>query len=179
MPLKNKTNGAIMKRRSSRTSGSTKMLTRAALIAALYVVMSYISTLVGLSSGAVQFRLSEILCVLPLLFPEAVVGLFIGCIISNILAGCVIWDIILGSLATLIGALGCFALRRLPLGLKWLATLPNFAANTFFVPIILMFAYGVNTGYPLLVLTVGIGEAVMGIAMGSALYYSIRKVKLK
>ena len=78
--------------------------TRGALIAAIYVALTAIASAVGLSSGAIQFRISEALCILPIFMPEAVPGLFIGCLISNVLSGCVVWDVIFGSLATLIGA---------------------------------------------------------------------------
>ena len=76
-----------MKRNVKRITGSTRSLTRGALIAAIYVVLCYISTIFGLSSGVIQFRIAEALCILPIFMPEAIVGLFIGCILSNIIAG--------------------------------------------------------------------------------------------
>ena len=118
-----------MKRNVRRSTGSTRYLTRGALIAALYVGLSYVSTIFGLSSGAIQFRISEALCILPIFMPEAIPGLFIGCILSNIIAGCVLWDIVFGSIATLIGAVGAYALRNLPRKFKWAATLPNLISN--------------------------------------------------
>ena len=118
-----------MKRNSKRTSGSTRGMTRGALIAALYVGLCYVSTVFGLSSGAVQFRLAEVLCILPIFMVEAIPGLFIGCILSNIIAGCVLWDIIFGSVATLIGAIGAYMLRRVPEKFKWVATVPTLIAN--------------------------------------------------
>ena len=90
----------------------TKQLTRGAMIAALYVVLTYISFLCGLSSGAIQVRISEALCVLPAFFPEAIPALFIGCALANLLTGSILWDIIFGSLATLIGAFGAYLLRN-------------------------------------------------------------------
>ena len=84
---------------------STLYLTRGALVTALYVALTYLATLFGLSSGVIQFRFSEALCVLPIFMPEAVLGLTVGCLLSNIISGCVIWDIIFGTLATLIGAI--------------------------------------------------------------------------
>ena len=87
------------------TKQITLYTTRGALIAALYVVLTLLASVMGLSSGVIQFRFSEALCILPLFFPEAVPGLFIGCLISNLMSpNVVIWDIIFGSLATLIGA---------------------------------------------------------------------------
>ena len=72
-----------MKRNVRRITGSTRGLTRGALIAALYVVLCYLSTIFGLSSGAIQFRIAEALCVLPIFMVEAIPGLFIGCILSK------------------------------------------------------------------------------------------------
>ena len=166
-----------MKRNVKRITGSTRSLTRGALIAALYVVLCYVSTIFGLSSGAIQFRLAEVLCVLPIFMPEAIVGLFVGCILSNIIAGCVLWDIIFGSIATLIGAIGAYMLRNMPEKFKWVATLPNLLSNMIIVPFVLMFAYGIESGFFPLALSVGIGEAVCGVLGGSALYYAMRDAK--
>ena len=166
-----------MKRNVKRITGSTRSLTRGALIAALYVVLCYVSTIFGLSSGAIQFRLAEVLCVLPIFMPEAIVGLFVGCILSNIIAGCVLWDIIFGSIATLIGAIGAYMLRNMPEKFKWVATLPNLLSNMIIVPFVLMFAYGIEAGFFPLALSVGIGEAVCGVLGGSALYYAMRDAK--
>ena len=77
-----------------RKKQNTRYLTRGALIAALYVVMTMIASMMGLSSGVIQFRISEALCILPIFMPEAIPGLFIGCMISNILAGGVFWDVV-------------------------------------------------------------------------------------
>ena len=167
-----------MNKRIKRTSGYTRYLTRAAMIASLYVALSYLSALFGLASGAIQLRLSEALCILPVIMPEAIPGLFIGCILANIVSGCVIWDIVFGSIATLIGALGCYAMRRLPEKYKWLCTLPNLLSNCIIVPLVLIYAYGVNDGYLFLMLTVGIGELVCGVIGGTALYYSAEKIKI-
>ena len=167
-----------MKRHVKRVTSSTRYLTRGALIAALYVVLTYLSTVFGLSSGAIQFRVSEALLILPIFMPEAIPGLFIGCIVSNIVSGCVIWDIIFGSLATLIGAVGAYLLRRVPERIKWIATLPNLLSNMVIVPFVLMYAYGVSGGFFLLSLSVGIGELVCGVIGGTVLYYSINDVRL-
>ena len=73
---------------------------QAAMIAALYVVLTYITNLLGLASGTIQVRFSEALCILPVFTPAAIPGLFIGCLISNLITGGIIWDIIFGSIAT-------------------------------------------------------------------------------
>ena len=167
-----------MKRKVRRVTLSTRYLTRGALIAALYVELTYVSTVFGLSSGAIQFRISEALCILPIFMPEAIPGLFIGCILSNIVSGCMIWDILFGSLATLIGAVGAFLLRGLPTKFRWAATLPNLLSNMIIVPFVLMYAYGVEGGFFALSLSVGIGEAVCGVIGGSVLYYSVKDMKI-
>ena len=109
---------------------STLYLTRGALIAALYVALTYASFMFGLSSGVIQFRLSEMLCVLPIFMPEAVIGLTLGCFIANLVTDAVIWDIIFGTLATFIGAVGARLLRKLPQKFIWVATIPTILAKT-------------------------------------------------
>lgn len=167
-----------MKRNVRRVNASTRKLTRGALIAALYVGLTYVSTVFGLSSGAIQFRISEALCILPIFMPEAIPGLFIGCILANILSGCVLWDIVFCSIATLIGALVAYALRGVPEKFKWVCTLPNMIANMIIVPFVLIYAYGVEAGYFVLALSVGIGELVCGVIGGTALYYSAKDAKI-
>ena len=74
-------------------------ITRGALVAAMYVALTYLTSLFGLDKGAIQFRLSEALCILPAFMPEAIPGLFIGCIISNLISACAPWDVVFGSIA--------------------------------------------------------------------------------
>ncbi len=95
----------------------TNFICVTAMIAALYVVLTFIANTFGLASGVIQIRLSEALTVLPFFTPAAIPGLTIGCLLSNWMTGCVLWDIIFGTLATLLGALGSYALRKYP----WLA----------------------------------------------------------
>ena len=158
---------------------NTLYLTRGALIAALYVVLTQMASMMGLSSGAIQLRFSEALCILPIFMPEAIPGLFVGCIISNILAGGVFWDIVFGSLATLIGAIGARMLRNLPIKLMWIATLPTILANAIIIPIVLILAYGVPDSFIFLVLTVGIGEVLSAGVFGSALYNVLTNSKIR
>ena len=161
------------------TSKSVLYLTRGALIGAMYVALTYLAFLLGLSSGVIQFRISEALCILPIFFPEAVLGLTIGCIISNLITGAVFWDIVFGSLATFIGAMGARLLRKLPDKLKFLTTLPTLLANAIIVPFVLLFAYGIEGGYWYFFLTVGLGELVCATVGGTLLYYSLKNIKLK
>ena len=154
---------------------TTLYITQGAIIAALYVALTELSTLVGLSSGAIQFRISEALCVLPAFTPAAIPGLFVGCLISNLLAGGIPLDIIFGAVATLIGAAGAYLLRRC----RWLVPLPTVIANVLIVPPILKYAYGVpyaigtHSALPFFMLTVGIGEVVCAYILGIALYSAL------
>lgn len=155
----------------------TMQLTRAAMFAALYVVLTYVSFLFGLSSGAIQFRISEALCILPAFFPEAIPALFIGCALANLLTGSVIWDIVFGSLASLIGAFGAYLLRNCKF--KWLIPLPTVLANMVIVPAVIIFSMGAEgsfASYPYFALTVGIGEIVTAGVLGTVLYYTMQKL---
>lgn len=144
-------------------------LTQAAMIAAIYVVLTYVFS--AFSFGQVQIRIAEALTILPVFTPAAIPGLFVGCLIGNIAGGAVLPDIIFGSIATLIGAVGTRLLRRRN---PVLCTLPPIVANTIIVPFVLRFAYGVNLPIPFMMLTVGIGE-VVGCGVFGVLLYSILK----
>ena len=154
-------------------------VTRGAIVAAMYVALTYLAAMLGLSSGVIQFRISEALCILPVFMPEAIPGLAIGCLLSNTLTGCLPWDIALGTVATLIGAVGAYLLRRAPRRLAWLATLPTVLANAIIVPFVLMYAYGIEGGYFYFMLTVGIGEIVCAGIGGTLLYFAMKKARIK
>ena len=149
-------------------------ITHAAIIAALYVVLTYLAAMMGLSSGAIQIRFSEALTILPFFTPAAVPGLFVGCIIANILSGAVIWDIVFGSIATLLGALFTYLLRKKS---EWLAPLPPIVSNTVIVPFVLTYAYGVPDGIGFLMLTVGIGEVISCGVLGMVLLKCLKKYR--
>lgn len=149
----------------------TKTITQAAIIAALYVVLTFIANAMGLASGAIQIRLSEALTILPYFTPAAIPGLFVGCLLSNILVGGALFDIIFGSIATLIGALGTYLLRKS----KWLTPIPPILSNTIIVPLVLIYAYGVSDALPYLMLTVGIGEVISAGLLGMILLKSLEK----
>lgn len=152
---------------------NVKGITYASIIAALYVVLTFIANSLGLASGAIQIRISEALTILPAFTPAAIPGLFIGCLISNIITGGVIWDVIFGSIATLIGAIGTYALRKH----KWLAPIPPILANVIIVPFVLVYAYGATEALPYLMLTVGIGEIISAGVLGILLYTTLSKHK--
>ena len=101
-------------------------ITQAAVIAALYVVLVVVFNYI--SFGPIQFRVAEALTILPYFTPAAIPGLFIGCILANVIGGAVVWDIIFGSIATLIGAVFTYLLRNKS---KFLAPLPPVLANSF------------------------------------------------
>ena len=149
----------------------TLRLVRGGLIAALYVVLTLVSAAFGLSSGVIQLRLSEALCVLPFFMPEAVPGLFIGCLLANLITGCLPFDILFGSLATLLGAIGARLLRRY----RPLVPLPTVLANAAIIPPVLMFVYGVPDTYPFLLLTVTTGEVLSTYLFGLPLLYILEK----
>ena len=154
----------------------TSFITKAAVIAALYVVLTELSTMMGLSSGVIQCRLSEMFTVLPIFTPAAIPGLFIGCLISNIMAGGVIWDVVFGSIATLLGAAGAWLLRKKSV---YLVPLPTIAANMLIVPFVLRFAYGAEGSLPFFALTVGIGEFITAGVIGVFLAKTLKKYKIQ
>lgn len=141
------------------------------IIAALYVVLTYVCNAFGLANGVIQVRFSEALTILPFFTPAAIPGLFVGCLLSNILTGCAVLDIIFGSLATLIGALATWKLRNVS---KWLAPVPPIAANVIVVPLVLMYAYGIEDAWWYLVLTVGAGEVISCGILGMILLLALK-----
>ena len=152
---------------------NTRFLTQSGVIAAVYVLLTMLAAAMGLDSGAVQLRLSEALTILPVFTPAAVPGLFIGCLLSNLLAGGVIWDVIFGSLATLLGAVGTRLLRKN----RWLACLPPILANVLIIPFVLTYAYGIPGGIPWFMLTVGMGEVLSCGLLGQLLWSTLNKHK--
>ena len=139
-----------------------RFIATGAAIAALYVVLTLLANAFGLANYAIQIRFSEALSVLPYFSPAAVWGLFAGCILSNILTGCLPLDVVFGSLATLIGAVFAYKLRRF----QWLVPLPNIVSNTIIVPLVLAYVYRFEGSLPYFMLTVGIGEILSGGVLG-------------
>ena len=126
----------------SKISKKTAYITQAALIAALYTVLTMVAAGFDLASGAIQVRFSEALTIMPFFTPAAIPGLTLGCLLSNILTGCVLPDVIFGTLATLLGALGSCALT---------------------------YAYHIPGGIPFFMLTVGLGELISCMGLGQLL----------
>ena len=146
-------------------------LAHGAVIAALYVLLTFLCNALVLASGVIQVRFSEALCVLPMFTPAAVPGLFVGCALSNLLTGCAPWDVVFGSLATLLGALGTRYLRRN----KYLAVLPPIVANILIVPWVLSLVYHCEGSIFYFMLTVGAGEVISCGLLGLALYAALKK----
>lgn len=149
-------------------SSNIKNLTRAALIAAIYVVLCIVFR--PISFGALQVRIAEALCILPYFTPAAVPGLAAGCLLANVIGGADIFDIIFGTLATALGAVGSYLLRRR----KWLVPLPPIIFNTAIIPFVLRYAYGTEETLIFLMGTVGAGEVlacgVLGMILLTLLY---------
>ena len=152
-------------------SKETGFLVQGALIAALYVALTMMFA--PISFGPVQFRISEALCILPFFTPAAIPGLFLGCLISNLLGTAVIMDVICGSLATLIGAVGSYWVRQH----KYLVCLPPILANTLIIPWVLRYAYGSTDLVPFMMLTVGIGEVLAIGVLGNGLLALLERYK--
>ena len=152
---------------------NTLFLTRAALIAALYIVLTWSAFGFDLASGAIQCRFSEALTVLPFFTPAAVPGLGVGCLLANLLIGSPLPDVIFGSLATLIGALGSYALRKN----RYLCCLPPVIANALIIPFVLRYAYEMPDALPYLMLTVGAGELIACVLLGQLLISALLPVR--
>ena len=145
-------------------------MAQAAMIAALYVVLTMVFA--PFSFREIQVRVSEALTILPVFTPAAVPGLFVGCLLANLLGGAAVPDIIFGSLATLIGAFFTWKLRNKH---PFLAPVPPILSNMLIIPFVLRYAYGVPMAIPLMMLTVGFGEVLSCGVLGMLLYYALKK----
>ena len=143
----------------------TYRMAQAGVIAAVYTVLTIIAAGFDLASGAVQVRFSEALTILPFFTPAAVPGLTLGCLISNLVTGCALPDIIFGSLATFLGALGSRALRRS----RFLCAVPPIVSNALIIPFVLSYAYHIPGGIPYFMMTVGAGELISCMLLGQIL----------
>ena len=157
---------------------STRDLTLAAMVAALYAVMSYFGNIFGLTFGPIQFRFAEALTVLPFLFPATVPGLFVGCLITNLLSPYGPLDIVVGSVATLIAALWTSRVKN-----RWMAPLPPVICNAVLVGFTIGWAEagGYTAALPAAWvfngLTVGLGELGACYVLGMLLLYVLPRVR--
>jgi uncharacterized membrane protein len=152
---------------------NTKKLTIAGVVAAGYFALTVL--LAPISFGALQFRVSEVLCILPYFFPESVTGLFVGCLLSNLLGGLGIIDVIFGSLATLLAAVMTMKIKT-----KWLACLPPVIVNGLVIGAVL--AYTLNPGdfwrfYLIYGLQVAAGQLGVLYLLGLPLMYALPRMK--
>lgn len=155
-------------------------IVQAAMIAAIYVALTFVSSSLGLASGTIQVRISEALCILPVFTTAAIPGLWLGCLLANLLTGSILVDVVFGSIATLVGAAGTYFMRKH----KILCTLPPVAANVIIVPFVLRYGYGFITEYngidwsvPFNAVTVGIGEIITCVVMGGVLLKVLSKYR--
>ena len=151
----------------------TKFITMSAAIAAIYVVLAIVFA--PISFVAVQVRIAEALTALPMISLAAIPGLFIGCLFGNLLGGAVVWDIVFGSIATLIGAVGSYLLRKN----RWLVPVPPIVSNSLIVPFVLKYAYGMDLPIPVLILDIFIGELLGCYVLGELLISVIEKTGTK
>ena len=158
-------------------ASSTRALVRSGVIAALYVVLTLIFQ--PISFGAIQFRVSEALTLLPILTLDAVPGLFVGCLLANILGGGVWFDVVLGSVATLLAALCTYRTRKDP----WLAAIFPTVFNGLIVGPVVYFAYvrapGAPVSIPTLLFnmgTVAFGELVVCYVLGMIMLFALKKL---
>ena len=154
---------------------STHQLTLAALIGAMYVVLGYFGNIFNLTFGVVQCRFAEALTVLPFLVPTSAWGLFVGCIITNLLSPYGPLDLIFGSAATLLAAFLTARCRS-----KWLAPLPPVLANALIVGALIAFqevgfTNGFLTAFGYHALTIGAGQLLACYGLGSALLILLPK----
>lgn len=155
---------------------TTHQLATAGVIAALYAVLAYFASIFGIAYGPIQCRFSEVLCVLPFLFPAATPGLFVGCLVANLLSPYGALDIIFGSLATLLAAVWTQHTHH-----KWLAPLPPVLCNAVIVGAVISFQETGFTGafagaFAYNAVTVGVGEAIACYVLGGVLLTVLPKV---
>lgn len=167
--MKNKQESTMS--RASFGSGDSPVwhLVYAAAIAAIYVVLTMVFQ--PISFGPIQFRISEALCVLPFFTPAAVPGLFIGCMLANLFGTAAALDVIFGSIATLIGAVGSRLLRKN----RYLVSVPPIVANMLIMPWVLRYAYGSPDMIWFSTITVGIGEILAIGVLGQLLLSALLK----
>lgn len=168
--------------RRKRSHIDVKSITVSAMIAALYVILSYVCDSLGLLRFAVQLRIPEALCVLCAFTPYAIPGMTLGCFLANLLLGCAPLDVMVGSLATFIGAFfGYIIARRFSSknSAIIISTIPTFISNTLIMPPVIMYAYGSEYALPLVFVTVGIGELLSAVMLGSLFGLALKRYSLR
>lgn len=150
-------------------------MVQSAMIAAIYVVLVFVFQYT--SFGFIQFRIAEALTILPYFTPAAIPGLFVGCMLANLLGGSILADIVFGSVATLIGAIGTYLAGKLKF--KWLAPVPPIVANALIIPFVLKFGYGEAAAIPYMMFTIGVSEIIICGVIGLVLLSILEHYKDK
>ncbi|MBN1776776.1 MAG: QueT transporter family protein [Clostridiales bacterium] len=142
----------------------------AAVTAALYAALTVVFA--PISYGAVQFRIAEALTLLPVLIPQAIPGLAVGCLVANLIGGYGVWDVVFGTLATIIAALLTYGMRKN----IWAAAVPPVVVNGVVIGLLLHFVLQL----PLLptMATVGAGQLVVVYILGVPLIYALAKIPI-
>jgi len=148
----------------------TRKITQGAIIAAAYAALCLAAA--PISYGPVQFRIAEALCVLPYFTPVAIPGLFVGCVLANIIGGFGLYDIIFGSLATLLAAFCSYKLRKY----KWLVPLPAVIVNAVVVGLMLSLIFAQGSVF-YCIAYVGLGQAVTCYLLGMPLLMILENYK--
>jgi uncharacterized membrane protein len=164
---------------------STKRLCRAGVIAALYVVLTY--AFLPVAFGPIQFRPAEALCILPLFFIEAVPALYVGCMIVNLSSPFLLYDVFLGSLATLLAGICTYLIGKTlkkEISRAVIGGIFPVLFNAIIIPFIIVFlcdGVGANqtvaTAYFFNMLTIGLSECIGVYGLGLPLYYTLLKLK--
>lgn len=153
------------------------------VIAAVYAAATYLSAIFGIAYGPVQLRFSEALTVLSIFTPAAIPGLTVGCILGNISSPYGIWDIVFGSVATLVSAIVARKLRKLKIkSLPLLSIISPVFFNAVFVGTEITFLMPNGeagfTAFAIAALEVGIGELIVCLAGGIPIFYALKRTKL-
>jgi uncharacterized membrane protein len=160
---------------------STLILVRAGVISALYVVLSFIT--MPISGGAIQFRPSEGLTLLPLLYAESIPALFVGCLLFNLISGLPIYDVILGSLITLVACVFTYftskIIKKAPLKIFFGGLFPVLL-NALFLPLIWYWFSGqLEMVYILSFLSLFISQSLSIYIIGTIIYGVLSRLKTK
>lgn len=150
-------------------------MVQSAMIAAIYVVLVFVFQYT--SFGFIQFRIAEALTILPYFTSAAIPGLFVGCMLANLLGGSILADIVFGSIATLIGAVGTYFAGKMKC--KWLAPVPPIVANALIIPFVLKFGYGETAAIPYMMFTIGVSEIIICGVIGLVLLAILERYKDK
>lgn len=166
---------------------TTQRLCRAGVIAALYVALTY--AFAPIAYGPLQVRPAEALCILPVFFPEAIPALYIGCMLSNLASPYFVYDVLIGSLATLLATLTAYMVGRFIKKEPFrfiLCGLPTVIFNAVFIPLIIVFLCGGAEGFESAIIayftfagSIALTEAVWVYALGAPLYSAITRLQNK